>query len=141
VYPWVHDFFAVPKPHQPDKWRGITNAKPYNEYAFERRFKLHGVQQVRSTVRPGDFLAGFDVQDFFPHLAVLEHFQDHFLFRHQFQGENTVRWFRFVSLMFGVHDAPRAAVRAMLPVLAYLRSMDARLAMFIDDGCVAEQTP
>ena len=28
VYPWVHDFFVVPKPRQPHKWRGITNAKP-----------------------------------------------------------------------------------------------------------------
>ena len=124
VYPWVHDFFLTPKPHQPGKWRGITNAKLYNEFAFKRKFKLHGVQQLRSTLRPGDYMCGFDVQDFFPHIGLVDHFKDHFIFRHRRQGENFTRWYRFVSLMFGVHDAPRSSVRIMLPVLAFLRSLD-----------------
>ena len=140
VYPWVHDFFLTPKPHQPGKWRGITNAKLYNEFAFKRKFKLHGVQQLRSTLRPGDYMCGFDVQDFFPHIGLVDHFKNHFIFRHRRQGESFTRWYRFVSLMFGVHDAPRSSVRIMLPVLAFLRSLDVRLAMFIDDGLAAAPT-
>ena len=139
VYPWVHDFFCVPKPHQPNKWRGITNAKPYNVYTEKRRFKLNGYKQMQAVLRPGDYIAGYDIQDFFPHINLVEHFRDHFLFRHQFQGSNCIRWFRFVSLMFGTTDAPRSSVRVMLPVLAFLRSCDARLAQFIDDGMVADQ--
>ena len=138
VYAWVHDFFLVPKPHS-DKWRGITNAKPYNEWCFKKRFKLNGFKQMQSVLRSGDYIAGYDIQDFFPHVGLEEHFRDHFLFRHKFQGENCVRWFRFVSLMFGTTDAPRSCVRLMLPVLAFLRSCDARLAQFIDDGMVADQ--
>ena len=140
VYPWVHDFFCVPKPHQPDKWRGITNAKPYNEWSFKRKFKLNGYKQMQQVIRPGDFIAGYDIQDFFPHINLEEHFRDHFLFRHQFQGSNCVRWFRFVSLMFGTTDAPRSSVRIMLPILAFLRSCDARIAQFIDDGMVSDQS-
>ena len=139
VYPWVHDFFLVPKPHQPGKWRGITNAKPYNEFTEKRRFKLHGYKQVQSTVRPGDYMCGYDIQDFFPHIALVDHFKDHFIFRHKFQGENCVRWYRFVSLMFGTTDAPRSSVKLMVPVLAFLRSCSVRLAQFIDDGMQADQ--
>ena len=140
VYPWVHDFFLVPKPHS-SKWRGITNAKKYNEFTPKIAFKLPGVAQLRAVVRPQDYMAGFDVQDFFPHIAVHPHVRDHLIFRHRKQaGGSITRWYRYVGLCFGLTDAPRSSMRCLRPVLAFLRSMDARLAMFIDDGLVAAKT-
>ena len=139
VYPWVHDFFLVPKPHS-TKWRGITNAKLYNEYTPKIKFKLPGVSQLRAMLRPQDFMAGFDVQDFFPHVAVHRRMRDHLLFRHRRQGENMSRWYRYVGLCFGVTDAPRSCMRVLRPCLAFLRAMDTRLAMFIDDGLVADRS-
>ena len=141
VYPWVHDFFLVQKPHQPNKWRGITNAKAYNEDAVKRVFKLLGLGELPDVVAPGDYMCGFDVQDFFPHCGLHTHFQDHFYVRFWFRGEAEPRWLRFTSLMFGTHDAPRAAVRITKPPLKFLRSLGVKLAMFVDDGIIDGDTP
>ena len=141
VYPWVHDFFLVQKPHQPNKWRGITNAREYNESAVKRCFKLLGLSELPDVVSPGDHMCGFDIQDFFPHCALHSHFQEHFYVRFWFRGEAEPRWLRFTSLMFGTHDAPRAAVRITKPPLQFLRSLGVKLAMFVDDGVIDGKTP
>ena len=94
VYPWVHDFFVVPKPRQPHKWRGITNAKPYNLHGGKIKFKLGGVNQTRATVRAHDWLAGYDIKHFFPHVNLLEYFRPHFYIRYKRRGDNFTRCFK-----------------------------------------------
>ena len=138
VYTWVHDFFIVPKSEQ-GEWRGITNAKEYNEYCHKHRFKLEGLNQLRAIIRPLSYMTGFDIKDFFPHVSITPRFRDHFVFRHVFKDRpNVVRWFRSVGLIMGITDAPRATMRLLRPILAYLRSYNVRLAMFCDDGLIED---
>ena len=79
-----------------------------NACAVKHKFKSDAATEAAESIEQGDYFCDYDVQDFFPHVAVLEHFRNHHVFRHIFVGENTVRWYRFIGLPFGLHDSLRA---------------------------------
>jgi hypothetical protein len=98
------------------------------------KFKLEGLDMVRTLLRPADYLMKLDLQD--AYFMVPIHEQHKKYLRLAFEG----RTYEFQCLPFGLSSAPRAFTKLLKPVVAVLRSSGIRIVIYLDDILVMHQS-
>ena len=133
---YVSRFFLAPK-KGPNEWRPIINLKPLNQFLRYRHFKMEGINTVRHTVRPGDFLAKVDLTDAFLTVPIFRGHRKYLRFR---WGRKT---FEFTCLPFGLSSSPRVFTKVLKVAVTFLRRTGIRLVIYLDDllivGTTAEE--
>ena len=119
-------FFPVPKKN-PGEWRGCLDARPVNAELRYEKFKMEGLQTVKSLLRRDDWLTSIDVADAYPH--VLIHPEDRQYVRFIWAGVH----YQFRAVCFGLASAPRMFTKIMRPIMAVLRAFGIRSVVYLDD--------
>ncbi|XP_078616244.1 uncharacterized protein LOC144884664 [Branchiostoma floridae x Branchiostoma japonicum] len=122
---FVASLFLVPK--KSGGWRPVVNLKPLNQYVLAPHFKMEGLQDLKSLIRPGDWMASLDIQDAYFHIPIHPSFRK--LLRFQFQS----RLWEFQVCPFGLNCIPRAFTKITKPIIAVIRSQGIRIIIYLDD--------
>lgn len=129
---FISGFFVVPK--SSGGWRPIINLKGLNQFIPHQHFKMEGVNTVRHTVRLGDWLAKIDLKDAYLTVA-LDPEQRH-LFQFRWRG----KFFKFISMPFGLGPAPGVFTKLLKPIASFLRQRGLRLVVYLDDILVVSHS-
>ncbi len=93
--------FLVAKKSSPGKFRLVIDLRHFNEHGHPSTVRYDDLHTLADDVQQGDWLASFDLQDGYMHLAVAPEFQHYLGFR--VNGE----CFVCCTLPFGWNDSPR----------------------------------
>jgi hypothetical protein len=118
--------FPVPKA-TPGKFRDCINGVPLNQHTEKSHFKGEGVQQLIASLQPGDWAITSDWDGFYNHATLTP--------RSQRLCRTTIdnRIIQYVSVTFGLHEAPIWLHMLLKPVFALLRSLGLRFGGQTDD--------
>ena len=61
--------FVVPKP-EVGKYRVIINMKPLNKYIKKESFRMEGLKDVQTILRPSDYVGVVDISDAYYHVPI-----------------------------------------------------------------------
>ena len=118
---------------QNNKLRPVINLISLNNCVQLEKFKLEGLDMVRTLLRPGNYLMKLDLKDAYFRVPIYE--PDKKYLRFQFQNIT----YEFQYLPFGLSTAPRAFTKLLKPVIAILRSSGIRIVTYLDDILVMHQ--
>ncbi|CAH1242611.1 Hypp6890 [Branchiostoma lanceolatum] len=88
---------------------------------------MEGLQDLKSLIRPGDWMTSLDIQDAYFHIPIHPSFRK--LLRFQFQS----RLWEFQVCPFGLNCIPRAFTKITKPIIAVIRSQGIRIIIYLDD--------
>ena len=110
-----------------NKYRLIHDLRFLNNHCETKKFKQEDIRVVEQIIQPNDYLTSIDLKDGFFHIKVHEDFQKYLSF------EFNEKFYSFTVLCFGLCLSPYFFYKCLRPVVAYLRSLDIRLALYVDD--------
>ena len=110
-----------------DKYRLIHDLRVLNSHCSNYKFKQEDIRVVEQIIRPKDYLTSIDLKDGFFHVKVHKDFQKYLSF--EFEGI----YYSFTVLCFGFCLSPYFFYKCMRPVVKYIRSLDIRIALYVDD--------
>ena len=110
-----------------DKYRLIHDLRVLNSYCSSKRFKQEDIRVVEQIIKPKDYLTSIDLKDGFFHIKVHKDFQKYLSF--EFEGN----FYSFTVLCFGFCLSPYFFYKCLRPVVKYLRTLDIRIALYVDD--------
>ena len=117
-----------------DKFRLIHDLRHLNSQCEKYTFKQEDIRAVEKVIKPDDCLTSVDLKDGFYHFKIKEDCQEFLSF--EFEGA----FYSFKVLCFGFCLSPFFFYKCLRPVVAYLRSLDIRLVLYVDDFLIcAEQ--
>ena len=125
-------FFLVPK--KSGKMRPIINLRPLNQYLKKQHFKMDTLNRVLNLVKPNDRAISIDLTDAYLHIPIFSKHQK-FL---RFCVEN--HCYQWKTMCFGPTSAPRVFTKMVSVVAAYLRTHNVRLAVYLDDWLIVNQS-
>ncbi len=100
--------------------------------------KLTYLQRALESITKGDWLGLFDLQSAYYHIKV---FEAHRQFLGAcISGRKGTRYFVYNHLPFGLNSAVHVITKVFKPILAYLRSQDVTLSVYIDDGLIVSSS-
>ena len=120
---------CVPKKGK-NKFRLIHDLRYLNSFCERKPFKNEDIRTVEQIIKPNDFLTSIDLQDGFFHIKVHANYHQYLSFEY-----NGV-YYSFTVLCFGFSLSPYFFYKCLRPVVAYLRSLDIRLVLYVDDFLV-----
>ena len=118
--------FVVKKP-EPGKFRVIINMKPINRYILKKTFKMEGIQDVKTILKPSCYGAIVDLSDAYYHVKLSLNSRKYT--RCIFDGQVL----EYTSLPMGLTDSPRIFTRVTKFVQSFLRKQGIPVIMYIDD--------
>ena len=141
---------------QNNKLRPVINLISLNNCVQLEKFKLEGLDMVRTLLTPGDYLMKLDLKDAYftvliyePHKKYLRfqfHLKDAYFTVPIYEPHKKYLRFQFQNityglqcLPFGLSTAPRAFTKLLKPVIAILRSSGIRIVIYLDDILVMHQ--
>ena len=110
-----------------DKFRLIHDLRHLNGHCETVKFKQEDIRTVEQIIQPGDYLTSVDLKDGFYHFKIRENCQEFLSF--EFEGN----FYSFKVLCFGFCLSPYFFYKCLRPVVTYLRSLDVRLVLYVDD--------
>jgi ribonuclease HI len=117
--------FLVPKKN--GQLRPVINLRPLNKYLVKKHFKMDTLAKVINLVRPRDWAVSIDLSDAYLHIPI---YRKHRKFlRFCFQGI----CYQWKVMCFGPSVAPRVFTKLVSVVAAYLRTLNIRLSVYLDD--------
>ena len=125
--------FLVPK--SDGRMRPVINLKALNFWVRPQHFKMEGIHMLREIVAQDDWLAKLDLEDAYFTVPID---QEHRKFLRFVVDEIQ---YQFTCLPFGLSCAPWAFTKVPKPVAAFLRSLEVRLIVYIDDMLVKGKSP
>lgn len=125
---YVSPIGCVPK--KEGKFRLIHDLRHLNSHCESIKFKQEDIRTVEQIIQPNDFLTSVDLKDGFYHFRVNERHQEYLSF------EFNRSFYSFKVLCFGFCLSPYFFYKCLRPVVSYLRSLDIRLALYVDDFLV-----
>ncbi|KAA6396216.1 MAG: hypothetical protein EZS28_008258 [Streblomastix strix] len=106
---WYNPIFLIKKVN--GKWRKILDAKALNKQIADIHFKMHDSNEVKQTIRLGDWSTSLDISSAFYHLIFQTESQPYLVF--EFQNNNqTSRAMRFET-----QHSPIFFATAMEPIM------------------------
>ena len=132
---YVSPIGCVPKKGD-DKFRLIHDLRFLNGHCEKFKFKQEDIRVVQQVIKPNDFLTSIDLKDGFFHIKVHPDHQKYL----SFQFDNA--YYSFTVLCFGFALSPYFFYKCLRPVVAYLRTLNIRLVLYVDDFivCSSEST-
>ena len=121
----INPLGCVPKKN--NKLRLITDLRHINEHIKAPKFRNEDIQVTLDLVERNDACITADLKDCFFHIKVNEVYRDLL----GFQWNNT--FYRWKVLPFGLNISPYYCNKILRPVIHYLRSLDLRVQVFVDD--------
>ena len=111
----------------------VINLRLFNRFLNKEKFKMEGLQVVRSILQQRDFMMKLDLKDAYYAVPIYQPHRKYLRFIFQ---EKT---YEFQCLPFGLSSAPQAFTKLLRPVLAMLRTLGIRTVMYIDDMLLLHQ--
>ena len=114
-------------PKKDNKLRLITDFRELNNYCARAGYKQEDIRNVAEIIRPNDYMTTIDLKDGFYHIPVHRDFQEYLSII--FEGN----YYSYTVLSFGFCLSPYFFQKALRPVVTYLRTLDIRLSLYVDD--------
>ena len=114
-------------PKRNGKFRLITDLRELNSHCAPPKYKNEDIRDAASLLNPGDKLISLDIKDGFFHIPVCPSDRDFLGFRWG------ITYYRWKVLPFGLSCSPYFFAKVLRPVLEYLRSIDLRVTVYVDD--------
>ncbi|KAA6368720.1 MAG: putative reverse transcriptase, partial [Streblomastix strix] len=129
---WYNPTFMIKKAN--GKWRKILDAKALNKQIADFHFKMHDSNEVKQTIRPGDWGTSLDLSSAFHHLIVQTESQPYLAF--EFQNN----YYTYRAMPFGTKHSPIYFATAMEPIMQQIRmKTEIRIINYVDDILLLHQ--
>ncbi|KAA6361170.1 MAG: hypothetical protein EZS28_043304, partial [Streblomastix strix] len=129
---WYNPTFMIKKAN--GKWRKILDAKTLNKQIADFHFKMHDSNEVKQTIRPGDWGTSLDLSSAFHHLIVQTESQPYLAF--EFQNN----YYTYRAMPFGTKHSPIYFATAMEPIMQQIRmKTEIRIINYVDDILLLHQ--
>ena len=124
--------FVVPK--ATGGWRPVLDVSALNKFVVLTLFKMESPSSVLSAILKNDWMASIDLKDAYFQIPI--HPESRKYLRFVFAGVV----YQFRALCFGLSTAPQVFTRVFTQVGRWLRLMNVRVLLYLDDWLVLEQS-
>ena len=107
--------------------RPVINLKHLNSFIPYQHFKMEGLHLIQDMLQKGDYMCKIDSKDAYFMIPIYQEFRK--FLRFQWQGNV----YEFLCLCFGLGPAPLLFTKLMKIPLAFLRWLNVRLIIYLDD--------
>ncbi|KAA6364658.1 MAG: putative reverse transcriptase [Streblomastix strix] len=122
---WYNPTFMKKKAN--GKWRKILDAKTLNKQIADFHFKMHDSNEVKQTIRLGDWNSSLDLSSAFHHLIVQTESQPYLAF--EFQNNHYI----YRAMPFGTKHSLIYFATAMEPIMQQIRmKTEIRIINYVD---------
>ena len=111
-------------------WRPVIDLSHLNRFVRSSPFRMETAQSVLQSLRPGDWMVSFDLQDTYLQVPVHPNSRRYLRFC---IGPHT---FQFRALCFGLSFAPQVFTRVMAPISSIMHRHGFRTLRYLDDWLV-----
>ncbi|KAA6376044.1 MAG: putative Transposon Ty3-G Gag-Pol polyprotein [Streblomastix strix] len=123
---WYNPTFMIKKAN--GKWRKILDAKALNKQIADFHFKMYDSNEVKQTIRLGDWGTSLDLSSAFHHIIVQTETQPYLEF--EFQNNH----YTYRAMSFGNKHSPIYFAAAMEPIMQQIRmKTEIRIINYIND--------
>ena len=116
------------------KKRLILDLRYINNFLIKQKFKYEDWKIALSYFQKGFFMITFDLKSGHHHIEIHPDHQRFLGFAWKFPGEDSMRYFVFTVLPFGLSSAPYIFTKCLKPLEKYWRFNGVNIALFLDDG-------
>ena len=110
-----------------EKWRIISDMRMVNKYINVPKCRYEDLSELPNVIRNNDAYASVDLKDGFNNVVIRKDFRTFF----GFKWRN--KYFVWNVLNFGCSIAPYLFTKILRPVVSYLRSLNVRCLLYVDD--------
>ncbi|KAA6366618.1 MAG: putative Transposon Ty3-G Gag-Pol polyprotein, partial [Streblomastix strix] len=129
---WYNQTFMIKKAYE--KCRKIFDAKALNKLIADFHFKRHDSNEMKQTIKLGDWSTSLDLSSAFHHLIVQSESQPYLAF--EFQNN----YYTYRAMPFGTKHSPIFFATAMEPLMQQIRmKTDIRIINYVDDILLLHQ--
>lgn len=121
--------------HTAQKPRAVYDYKHVNSFTDTASCKYETLPELAQSLRPNDALLTWDVKDAYHHLTLREEDRTFLAFR------CLGRFFKPITMPFGLAPAPLTWTKVMRPVVQHLREKGFRMMAYVDDFGGAPPAP
>jgi len=125
---FVSQLFLVEKKVGP-----VINLKCLNQFVKTEHFKMEGLHLLPDLLQPQDWMVKMDLKDTYLQIPIHPDYQN----LHTFQWEE--KTYKFQYLPFGLSTAPRVFTKLLKLVVGFLRQINCRLIIYLDDILLMHQ--
>ena len=125
--------FLVPK--KGGSFRPVIDLSQLNKFVVNEHFQMENLLCAKQIINPQDFMVKLDLKD--AYLTVGVHPNSQKYLRFIWQGQV----YQFQALPFGLNTAPRVFTKLLRPVVAFLRTRNIRLLIYLDDILLVASSP
>ena len=117
--------FLVPK--KGDSFRPVIDLSHLNKFIANEHFQMENLTCIKHLLNVNEYMVKLDLKD--AYLTVGVHPESQKFLRFFWLGQT----YQFLALPFGLNTAPRIFTKLLKPVVAYLRTRNIRLLIYLDD--------
>ena len=117
--------FLVPK--KGGSFRPVIDLSPLNKFIANEHFQMENLTCLKHILNPSNYMVKLDLKD--AYLSVAVHPESQQFLRFTWQGQI----YQFRALPFDLNTAPRIFTKLLKPVVAYFRTRNIRLLIYLDD--------
>ena len=117
--------FLVPK--KGDSFRPVIDLSHLNKFIANEHFQMENLTCIKHLLNVNEYMVKLDLKD--AYLTVGVHPESRKFLRFVWLGQT----YQFLALPFGLNTAPRIFTKLLKPVVAYLRTRNIRLLIYLDD--------
>jgi len=109
-----------------------------NQYLYKQKVKYEDWKVALSYFQKDSHMISFDLKSGSHHIAIHPNYQTFFGFAWKWSNENSLRYFVFTVLPFGLASAPHVFTKCLKPIEKYRRFPGVKIALFLNDGWLIE---
>ena len=117
--------FLVPK--KGDSFRPVIDLSHLNKFIANEHFQMENLTCIKHLLNVNEYMVKLDLKD--AYLTVGVHPESQKFLEFVWLGQT----YQFLALPFGLNTAPRIFTKLLKPVVAYLRTRNIRLLIYLDD--------
>ncbi len=125
--------FLVPK--KGGSFRPVIDLSQLNKFVVNEHFQMENLLCAKQIINPQDFMVKLDLKD--AYLTVGVHPNSQKYLRFIWQGQV----YQFQALPFCLNTAPRVFTKLLRPVVAFLRTRNIRLLIYLNDILLVASSP
>ena len=117
--------FLVPK--KGGSFRPVIGLSQLNKFIANEHFQMENLMCIKHLLNPNEYMVKLDLKN--AYLTVSVHPNSQKFLRFIWQGQA----YQFLALPFGLNKAPRIFTKLLKPVVAFLRTRNIRILIYLDD--------